>query len=141
MSNPFDLDRFIIAQRDVFDIALSEIRNGAKQSHWMWFIFPQIAGLGHSATAQYYAIRSLSEACAYLDHDLLGPRLRRCVEALQTLPSPDAIRVFGPVDAMKLRSSLTLFLEASGDMLFSSALRRWFEGRKDPKTLALLQPR
>ena len=134
----FDLDRFVSAQDGVHDIALEELRAGRKRSHWMWFIFPQVAGLGRSATAQHYAIRSLNEAQAYLVHPVLGARLRACVASLQDLDGLTAQMVFGEVDAIKLRSSLTLFIEAGGGPLFVAALERWFAGRKDTATLALL---
>lgn len=101
----------------------------------MWFIFPQIAGLGSSAMARRYAIGSLDEARAYLDHRMLGARLHDCVEALQDLPRTNAEAVFGPIDAIKLRSSLTLFIEAGAGPLFGAALERWFEGEPDDKTL------
>ncbi|RYD86853.1 MAG: DUF1810 domain-containing protein [Sphingomonadales bacterium] len=133
-----DIDRFVAAQVGTYDAALAEIRRGRKRSHWMWFVFPQLAGLGHSAMARHYAIGSLEEARAYLDHPLLGERLRACVEALQDLDQSDAERVFGPVDALKLHSSLTLFALAHGGRLFDAALDRWFDGRRDPATLALL---
>lgn len=136
----FNLERFVAAQRDTYDRALREITEGQKRTHWIWFIFPQITGLGHSAMAQRYAIRSLDEACAYLTHPVLGPRLLECVAALQALPVPDAEAVFGPVDAMKVRSSLTLFAEADpAQPLFAAALKRWSAGRKDPRTIELLQ--
>ena len=138
MEDPFDLNRFVTAQADSYESALAEIRRGQKRSHWMWYVFPQIAGLGRSATAQHYAIASLAEARAYLAHPLLGARLRACVGALQDLVGTSAEAVFGPVDAVKLRSSLTLFAEASGERLFAAALERWFDGRADPATLALL---
>lgn len=135
----FNLERFVAAQRDTYDRALREIAEGKKQTHWIWFVFPQIAGLGHSAMAQRYAIRSLDEARAYLTHSVLGPRLLECAAALQALPVPDAEAVFGPVDAMKVRSSLTLFAEADpAQPLFAAALKRWFAGRKDPRTIELL---
>lgn len=136
-ADPHNLARFIAAQQDSFDAALGEIRRGSKRSHWMWFIFPQIAGLGRSPTAQHYAIRSLDEAKAYLAHPVLGPRLAACVEALQALDDTNAEQVFGPVDAIKLRSSLTLFDQAGGGAMFAAALDRWFDGA-DPATLALL---
>ena len=140
MTDPFDLERFVAAQADTFDAALAEIRRGTKRSHWMWFIFPQIAGLGTSAMAQRYAIGSLDEARAYLDHPVLGTRLRDCVAALQDLPRTNAQAVFGPVDAMKLRSSLTLFIEAGAGPLFGAALGRWFEGEPDELTLERIGP-
>src|ERR1700759_1436493 len=105
--DPFDLQRFVDAQAPVIDRVRAEVRSGAKRSHWMWFVFPQIAGLGHSAMAQRYAIADLEEAKAYLAHPVLGTRLREITAALGDLPDPDAERVFGGIDAMKLRSSLT----------------------------------
>lgn len=138
MADPYDLGRIVAAQVDVYETALAEIRRGAKRSHWMWFIFPQIAGLGHSAMAQRYAIQSLHEAKAYLDHPLLGNRLRTCVFALQDLTGMTAEAVFGGIDAIKLRSSLTLFDAAGGGPIFVAALDRWFGGEKDEATLRLL---
>lgn len=135
--DPFDLDRFVEAQTAIYDTALGEIRQGDKRSHWMWFIFPQIVGLGTSPMAQRYAIESLNEARAYLDHALLGNRYRECVAALQALPGRDAEAVLGPVDALKLRSSLTLFVKASGESLIEDALQEWF-GQSDPETLKRL---
>jgi uncharacterized protein (DUF1810 family) len=137
MTTPHDLTRFVAAQEEVYATALNEIRRGAKRSHWMWFIFPQIAGLGRSPTAQHYAIASIDEARAYLADPVLGPRLRECVAALQDLPPTSAEAVFGPIDAIKLRSSLTLFAEASGELMFDAAIQRWF-GSRDEATLALL---
>lgn len=137
-SDPYDLGRFIVAQADVYDAALAEIRRGRKLSHWMWFIFPQIAGLGRSPMAQRYAIRSLAEARAYLAHPFLGARLRSCVAALQDLADTSAEEVFGPVDATKLHSSLTLFAEAGDDPIFEAALDRWFDGKRDDATLRIL---
>lgn len=139
-SDRFDLARFVAAQAATFDAALAEIRSGAKRSHWMWFVFPQYAGLGHSAMAQRYAIRSLDEARAYLAHPLLGARLRLCVAALDGLDGATAEAVFGAVDAAKLRSSLTLFGLASDEPLFGAALERWFGGVADDRTLALVHP-
>jgi len=136
MSDPFQLGRFVEAQAGSYATALREIRAGAKRSHWMWYIFPQIAGLGHSATAQHYAIGSLKEAQAYLAHPVLGPRLMECVAALDALEGTTAERVFGSVDAMKLRSSLTLFEAAGGH--FGGTITRWF-GERDARTLALLK--
>ena len=133
--DPFDLGRFVKAQAAEYATAITEIRQGAKRSHWMWFVFPQIAGLGQSAMARHYAIASLEEARAYLAHATLGPRLRDCVAALDGLSDTTAERVFGPVDAMKLRSSLTLF-EAAGAP-FGPTIERWF-GQRDDRTLALL---
>jgi uncharacterized protein (DUF1810 family) len=134
----FNLQRFLDAQERAYDNALGEIRAGKKRSHWMWFIFPQISGLGRSDMARHYAITSLDEARAYLDHPVLGERLRTCVAALQDLGPTTAEAVFGGIDAVKLRSSLTLFAQASEDPAFAAALDRWFAGQKDEATLALL---
>ncbi len=134
----FDLTRFVDAQEPVFEQALAEIRRGRKSSHWMWFIFPQLLGLGHSAMSRRYGIHSIDEARAYLDHPLLGQRLRVAVEALQDLVGNTAQEVFGAVDVMKLRSSLTLFAEAGGGALFLAALARWFAGETDTATLQFL---
>lgn len=137
--SPWNFDRFVTAQQGAFDGALAEIQRGRKRGHWMWFVFPQLAGLGRSAMAHYYAIGSLDEARAYLGHPLLGERLRACVEALQDLVDGNAVEIFGEVDALKLRSSLTLFVAAGGGRLFDAALERWFDGRHDPATLAVLE--
>ncbi len=140
MGEAFALDRFVAAQEATYAQALAEIRQGAKRSHWMWFIFPQLAGLGQSAMARRYAIASLEEARAYLEHPVLGPRYLACVAALQALARKEAEAVFGPVDALKLRSSLTLFAQASDDPAIRAALAAWF-GRDDPATLQLLAAR
>lgn len=132
------LDRFVEAQASTYATALAEIRRGAKRSHWMWFIFPQLAGLGRSATAQFYGISSREEVIAYLDHPILGPRFIECVEALQDLATSDALAVFGAIDAIKLRSSLTLFEAVRPQPLFAAALDRWFGGERDAATLRLL---
>lgn len=139
-ADPFDLQRFVSAQRGVFDRALAELRQGRKASHWMWFVFPQIAGLGHSEVSVRYAISTVDEAIAYWRHDVLGPRLRACIEALLTHPGLSARQIMGSPDDLKLRSSLTLFAQAIPDEpLFAEALRRFFDGRPDPETLARLQ--
>lgn len=139
MADGFDLERFILAQRDTYTTALAEITAGQKRSHWMWFIFPQIAGLGRSDIARQYAIASRDEASAYLTHPLLGPRLVACVSALQGLPdTADAATVFGSVDAMKLRSSLTLFVAVGAPPIFAEAIDRWFGGCGDIATIEIL---
>lgn len=138
MSAQDGLERFVEAQADIYRQALGEIGRGKKRSHWMWFIFPQLAGLGRSAMAQRYAIADLGEARAYLAHPLLGARYSESVEALQDLPLSDPVAVFGDVDAVKLRSSLTLFEAASDRPLFAAALDRWFGGVRDERTLAQL---
>jgi uncharacterized protein (DUF1810 family) len=139
VSGPYDLQRFIRAQDGVYDTALAELRAGSKQSHWMWFIFPQLAELGRSPTAKYFGISSIEEARAYLRHHLLGSRLRQCVEAM--LPWSDrrtAEQILGEVDAMKLRSSLTLFDRVEPNALFNRGLNAFFGGERDERTLALL---
>jgi uncharacterized protein (DUF1810 family) len=138
VTDRFDLDRFVAAQAASYETALAEIRRGRKRSHWMWYIFPQIAGLGHSPMAERYAIRSIDEARAFLGHPVLGQRFKSCVAALQDLTGTTAERVFGGIDAIKLRSSLTLFAEAGHSPLFIAALDRWFDGEKDEATLRLL---
>lgn len=137
MTQSFNLDRFVTAQAATYATALAEIRRGAKRTHWMWFIFPQLVGLGHSANARFYGIVSLAEARAYMAHSLLGSRLAECVTAMQGLTTPDPQVLFGSVDAAKLRSSLTLFEAAGGGRLFGTALDRWF-GSRDEMTLGLL---
>jgi len=137
VKEPFDLGRFITAQERTYPVALAEIKRGRKRTHWMWFIFPQIAGLGRSGMAQRFAITSVEEARAYLAHPILGKRLVECIEALQGLPESSADLVFGELDAMKLRSSLTLFSQASGGKIFAAALGRWFGGA-DAATLEIL---
>ena len=134
-----NLDRFLKAQEDTYDTALDELKAGRKRSHWIWFVFPQIAGLGQSPTAQFYAIASRDEAAAYLRHPILGGRLHESLKILQTLEETRADHIFGELDAMKFRSSLTLFAEADpADPIIEAALDRWFGGRKDEKTLQLL---
>ena len=139
MSDPHNLQRFVDAQEGVFDQALAELHAGDKQSHWMWFVFPQLAGLGRSPTAQYFALKTSEEARCYLHHPLLGPRLRLATETL--LPwtgRRTAEQILGPVDTMKLRSSLTLFDAIAPGGIFGEALGAFFDG-PDEQTLALLQ--
>ena len=132
------LDRFIEAQKPVYDQALAELRAGRKTSHWMWFVFPQIAGLGQSATSRAFAIQSLDEARAYLTHPVLGARLRECCQAMMNLRS-SAEDIFGPVDAMKFRSCLTLFTEVDhNEVLFFNLLEKYFDGDADEATLEIL---
>ena len=132
-----DLERFVTAQDELgtYDQALDELRAGRKRSHWMWFVFPQVAGLGRSPTAQHYAISGLGEARAYLAHDVLGPRLRACAQAVTALGTRDPVAVLGPIDAMKLRSSMTLFARAAPDEpVFAAVLEQYFDGERDPET-------
>ena len=139
MSDPFDLQRFVDAQAHTYDQALQEIRSGAKRTHWMWFVFPQIEGLGRSGMAQRYAIRDLDEARAYAAHPLLGRRLVECSTALTALDTDDADAVFGPVDAQKLHSSMTLFARAvPGEPVFREVLDHYFGGREDQGTTSRL---
>jgi len=135
----FDLDRFVAAQAGIYEQALAELKGGRKESHWMWFVFPQIAGLGRSETARFYAIVSADEARAYLAHPLLGPRLRECTRAVLGHRALSAEAIFGPVDAIKLRSSLTLFEAAADDPApFAAVLDAFFGGERDPATQALI---
>jgi len=135
-----DLNRFVRAQADDYDRALSEIRRGRKQSHWMWYIFPQIAGLGQSAMSQRFAIRGLDEARAYLAHPLLGPRLVACAETLLALEGRSAEQIFGFPDTMKLRSCATLFAAVSpNESIFHQLLEKYFQDEPDPMTMRLMQ--
>ena len=138
-ADPFQLQRFVDAQERSFEVALAELHSGRKQSHWMWYIFPQLAGLGRSPTAQFYGMRSLQEARAYLAHPVLGRRYRDAVEAvLGWSGRRSADEILGSVDAMKLRSSLTLFENASGDPLLADSIDAFFDG-PDEATLSLLK--
>lgn len=135
----YDLSRFLEAQNNSYDTALREIRAGRKRSHWMWYIFPQIRGLGYSAMAQHYAIRDLGEAREYLQHPLLGPRLIEISEALLALDEPDPRRVMGSPDDLKLRSCMTLFQCAAPDQpVFGKVLDKFYGGRPDGRTLEML---
>ena len=139
MATPPDLDRFVSAQEGVYPSALDELRRGRKVGHWIWFIFPQVAGLGYSAMSQQYAISSLDEARAYLAHPVLGPRLRECAEAVLATTGQTALEIFGSIDAMKLRSSMTLFHRAAPDEpVFAQVLQRFFDSRADDATDARL---
>jgi uncharacterized protein (DUF1810 family) len=136
--DPFDLSRFVDAQAPVFDLAWEELKRGRKTGHWMWFVFPQIAGLGSSMMSRKYAIGSVAEAKAYLAHPLLGNRLRECVEVLLEQEGRSAHAIFGSPDDMKLCSCLTLFSEASGEEVFLRALDKYFGGEPDPETLRIV---
>jgi uncharacterized protein (DUF1810 family) len=140
MRDPYDLRRFVEAQTPVFDRALAELRAGRKQTHWMWFVFPQIAGLGHSAMARRYAIAHMDEARAYLAHELLGPRLCMCAQAMLLHSDRSAIQILGSPDDIKLRSSMTLFATAAPEQaIFRQVLDSFFDGEADPATLSRLQ--
>jgi len=140
--NAADLSRFVEAQEAVFDEVMGELRGGRKRSHWMWYVFPQIVGLGHSPTSRFYAIRDLDEARAYLAHPVLGARLRECVAALLAHAGTPAAVILGEIDATKLRSCLTLFVRAAPEpadrSLFERALFEFFSGREDGSTLRIL---
>ena len=134
-----DLNRFTEAQKGSYGHIVRELKTGQKLSHWMWYIFPQITGLGHSATARFYAIQGLDEARAYKDHPILGQRLLECAGILLTLEGKSARDIFGEVDAMKLRSSMTLFAAAAGDhSVFQEVIDKYFYGEPDQKTLEIL---
>lgn len=133
------LDRFVQAQETAYPSALAEIKRGQKESHWMWYIFPQIAGLGRSSTAQYYAIRDRQEAEDYLKHPLLGSRLLNICSALLFLDCNDAKKIFGYTDSMKLRSSMTLFYAVSHNFVFKKVIDKFFSGQMDDLTLEKLQ--
>ncbi len=138
-AQPYDLERFVTAQAPIYEIALKELSAGRKQSHWMWFIFPQLRGLGHSAMADHFGLQSLEEAKAFLRHPTLGPRLEAAITALSSSPGASLHAVFGSPDDLKFRSSMTLFAHAAPQGPFWSALRRWCEGRVDERTTALLE--
>lgn len=134
------LERFVTAQAQIYPRVLAELKAGCKQSHWMWFIFPQIAGLGHSTMAQMYAIASLDEARAYLAHPLLGARLRECCQAVMTVEGKSAHDIFGSPDDVKFRSCLTLFAQAApNETLFTDLLDKYFDGEADELTLQKLR--
>jgi uncharacterized protein (DUF1810 family) len=141
MDDPYRLERFVRAQDSggTYRQAVAELRTGRKVSHWMWFIFPQVAGLGFSAMSQRYAISGLAEARAYLDHPVLGPRLAECARILADTNGSTAVDIMGPVDAMKLRSSMTLFAAAApGEPVFGEVLAKYFGGIPDEATLGHL---
>ena len=136
---PYDLNRFITAQEGVYDRALAELRDGMKRSHWMWFIFPQIEGLGQSPTSRHYSIKSLEEARQYLSHPVLGQRLTECSEAVLAVKGQSASDIFGHPDDWKLQSSMTLFELVSGpDSVFARVLEKYYAGKRDTKTLQIV---
>jgi uncharacterized protein (DUF1810 family) len=138
--DPFDLRRFVLAQDPVYPSVVAELRDGRKRGHWMWFVFPQLRGLGGSPTAVRYGITSVQEARAYLSHDLLGPRLRECTQLVNQVQGRSAAEIFGSPDDLKLRSSMTLFALAADDAGdFTALLDRYYGGEQDPLTLARLQ--
>ena len=136
MDDPHDLQRFVDAQSRVYDSVVAELRGGRKRSHWIWFIFPQIAGLGSSPTAVRYAIESLDEAKAYLHHEVLGPRLRECTRLVNAIEGRSADDIFGWPDSLKVRSSMTLFARATDhDAEFRALLDKFYAGEEDPATV------
>ncbi len=138
-SDTFDLNRFLQAQTNDYDRALAEIRAGQKRSHWMWYIFPQFAGLGSSAMSQRYAIKSRAEAVAYLRHEILGPRLIACAEAALAVSDKSALQIFGSPDDRKLHSSATLFAAVGGpESVFERLLEKYFPEGRDAQTIRLL---
>jgi uncharacterized protein (DUF1810 family) len=138
-ADPFDLERFVRAQSGSYAGALAEIRAGRKRSHWIWFVFPQLRGLGMSPTSQHYGISGIDEARAYLSHPVLGPRLGECAQALLALRDRTASAIMPYPDDLKLCSSMTLFERAAGpDSVFSQVLERYYQGRRDERTLELL---
>lgn len=136
--DPFDLQRFVDAQAPVYAQALAEITAGRKQSHWMWFVFPQLTGLGRSATASHYGISSAAEARAYWAHPLLGVRLKQCTERVLAIDGRSANAIFGSPDDLKFRSCMTLFAQATGAPPFEDALKKYFGGQPDPRTIEML---
>ena len=139
MDDPYHLERFVEAQSGTFDLACAELRRGLKTGHWMWFIFPQIAGLGFSGMSQRYAIASLDEARAYLAHPMLGPRLRKICGIVNTIEGRTAYQIFGSPDDMKLRSSTTLFAHATEQNAeFVEVIRKYFGGVEDARTVELM---
>lgn len=134
----YDLERFVKAQEGVYEKALSEIKGGLKETHWMWYIFPQVIGLGHTRTNDFFAIKSEEESTEYLKHDVLGPRLIEMVEVLLALNTDDPVSVFGGLDALKLKSSMTLFYEVSGNPIFASVLDKFYMGEEDKKTIDII---
>ena len=138
-SDPYDLQRFVDAQGRVYDTVVAELRGGRKRTHWMWFVFPQLRGLGSSPTAMRFAISSIDEARAYLDHELLGARLRECAGLVARIEGRSAEEIFGWPDDIKLRSSMTLFARAADDnAVFVAVLDKFYGGEEDPATLARL---
>ncbi|OBH48166.1 DUF1810 domain-containing protein [Mycobacterium mantenii] len=138
-SDPFDLERFVDAQASVYGDVVDELRSGRKRTHWMWFVFPQLRGLGGSPTAVHYGISSLDEARAYLRHELLGPRLRECARLVSAVQGRSVGQIFGSPDDLKLRSSMTLFARATDDNEdFIAVLDKYYDGRHDPRTLERL---
>jgi uncharacterized protein (DUF1810 family) len=140
MDDPYNLQRFVEAQQPVFTGVLAELKHGSKRGHWMWFIFPQLKGLGRTAQSHFFGIASLQEAAAYLKHPVLGPRLIECIQLVNAVEGRSAKDIFGDIDAMKFRSSMTLFAKATPDnQTFTDALKKYYAGEFDPLTLGYLR--
>ena len=139
LNDPYDLDRFVRAQTQDYERALSELRAGKKKSHWMWYVFPQIEGLGLSPMSVRYSIQSAAEARAYLEHPLLGPRLSKCAAVVRDIVGRSALEIFGSPDDLKLRSCATLFGAVSKDGVFEQVLQKYFGGERDKETLRRLE--
>jgi uncharacterized protein (DUF1810 family) len=144
MDDPYNLQRFVDAQQPVFAAVLEELKRGSKRGHWMWFIFPQLKGLGRTAQSNFFGIASLQEAAAYLQHSVLGPRLKQCTQLVNAVEGRSAEDIFGALDAMKFRSSITLFANATpapaapDNQIFTEALQKYFAGEFDPLTIEYL---
>ena len=145
MDDPYNLQRFLDAQQHVIASVTAELTQGRKRSHWMWFIFPQLKGLGHTAQSNFFGISSLQEAAAYLQHPVLGPRLKQCTQLVNAIEGHSAEDIFGEIDAMKFRSSMTLFAKATPanaapeNQIFIDTLEKYFEGEFDPLTIDFLR--
>ncbi|HEY9769815.1 MAG TPA: DUF1810 domain-containing protein [Coleofasciculaceae cyanobacterium] len=138
-NDPFELNRFISAQDQVYDRVLAELKNGRKRSHWMWYIFPQLDGLAQSTTSKYYAIKSREEAIAYLNHSVLGARIIECAKTIVAIEGKTVSEIFGYPDDLKLKSSMTLFSEITPEPTFIRVLDKYFQGEQDDRTLQLLK--
>lgn len=134
----YNLTRFIEAQSNVYPIALRELQGGQKRSHWMWYIFPQLKHLGHSNNSKFYGISNFEEATAYIDHPILGKRLREVCETILNLPGNDAVKVFGGINSLKLKSSMTLFDLVSPNNVFARVLEKYFNGQRDNRTINII---
>jgi len=140
MDDPYNLQRFVDAQQPVFSGVIEELKHGSKRGHWMWFIFPQLKNLGRTAQSNFFGIASLQEAAAYLQHSVLGPRLKQCTQLVNAVEGRSAEDIFGQIDAMKFRSSMTLFAQATPDnQIFIDALQKYFAGEFDPLTIEYLR--
>jgi uncharacterized protein (DUF1810 family) len=140
MDDPYNLQRFVDAQQPVFAEVVTELKRGSKRGHWMWFIFPQLKGLGRTAQSTFFGISSIHEAAAYLQHPVLGPRLKQCAQLVNAVEGCSAEDIFGEIDAMKFRSSMTLFASTTPEnQIFTDALEKYFAGEFDPLTLGYLR--